>query len=98
MKLKNFFKVKKLLMLNIFLALYVFTNLIGGERGMISYFEKKSIEKNLLSKERELSNTLLKTEKKNKLLSDNLDLDYLDMIYREKLKLGKKEEIIIKLQ
>ena len=51
-----------------------------------------------VSKERELSNVLLKTEKKNKLLSDNLDLDYLDMIYREKLKLGKKEEIIIKLQ
>ena len=36
-------------------------------------------------------------KKKNTLLSDKLDLDYLEILYREKLKFGKKEEVIIKL-
>ena len=35
---------------------------------------------------------------KNELLSSNLDLDFIDTIYREKFKFGKKEEIIIKLK
>ena len=37
-------------------------------------------------------------QKKNRLLSTNLNFDYVDMIYREKLKFGKKEELIIKLK
>ncbi len=36
-------------------------------------------------------------KKKNKLLSEQLDLDFLEILYREKLKFGKKEEVIIKL-
>ena len=98
MKLLIFFKTKKLLLLNIFLTFYISTNLVGGERGLISYYEKDRVHKNLIQKEIKLSNELTKIEKKNQLLSTNLNLDFVDMIYREKLKFGKKDEIIIKLK
>ena len=98
MKLLIFFKTKKLLLLNIFLTFYISTNLVGGERGLISYYEKDRVHKNLIQKEIKLSNELTKIEKKNQLLSTNLDLDFVDMIYREKLKFGKKDELIIKLK
>ena len=98
MKLLIFFKTKKLLLLNILLTFYIVTNLVGGERGLISYYEKDRVHKNLIQKEIKLSNELTKIEKKNQLLSTNLDLDFVDMIYREKLKFGKKDEIIIKLK
>ena len=98
MKLIQIFKNKTLFLLNIFLTLYVGINLISGERGLISYFEKKNLEKTLIQKELKLEKQLNVTEKKNQLLSENIDLDYLDTIYREKLKFGKKEEILIKLK
>ncbi len=98
MKLINFFKTKKLLLLNILLTFYIATNLIGGERGLVSFYEKERIQKNLIQKEKKISNQLAEFEKKNQLLSSNLNLDYVDMIYREKLKFGKKDEIIIKLK
>ena len=41
MRLIESFKNKKLILINIFLTLYVGINLIGGERGLVSYFEKK---------------------------------------------------------
>ena len=84
--------------MNILLTLYIATNLIGGERGLISFYEKEKILKNLVEKEKELSKKLNEFEKKNKLLSTNLNLDYVETLYREKLKFGKKEEIIIKLK
>ena len=98
MKLLNFFKTKKLLLVNILLTFYIATNLIGGERGLVSYYEKERIHKNLIQKEKRLSKELNEFEKKNQLLSSNLNLDFVDMIYREKLKFGKKDEIIIKLK
>tara|TARA_A100001011_G_C14197137_1_gene794002 strand:- start:949 stop:1245 length:297 start_codon:yes stop_codon:yes gene_type:complete len=98
MKFLNFFKKKKLLLVNILLTFYIATNLIGGERGLVSYYEKERIHKNLIEKEKRLSKELNQFEKKNQLLSSNLNLDFVDMIYREKLKFGKKNEIIIKLK
>ena len=98
MKIFNFFKTKKLLLLNILLTFYIATNLIGGERGLVSFYEKERIYKNLIQKENKLSKELNKFEKKNQLLSSNLNLDYVDMIYREKFKFGKKDEIIIRLR
>ena len=98
MKLLIFFKTKKLLLLNILLTFYIATNLVGGERGLISYYEKDRVHKNLIQKEKKLSYELTNIEKKNQLLSSKLNLDYVDMIYREKLKFGKKDEIIIKLK
>ncbi len=98
MRLFNFFAKKKLLLLNILLTLYIATNMIGGERGLISYYEKEKKQKNLIEKKNMLSKKLKEFEKKNKLLSTDLNLDYVETLYREKLKFGKKEEIIIKLK
>ena len=98
MRLFNFFIKKKFLLLNIFLTLYIATNIIGGERGLISYYEKEKKQKNLIEKKKILTEKLNEFEKKNKLLSTNLNLDYVETLYREKLKFGKKEEIIIKLK
>ncbi len=98
MRLFNFFIKKKLLLLNILLTLYIATNMIGGERGLISYYEKEKKQNSLIEKEKLLTLKINDFEKKNKLLSTNLNFDYVDMIYREKLKFGKKDEIIIKLK
>ncbi|MDB9796077.1 septation ring formation regulator EzrA [Pelagibacteraceae bacterium] len=97
MKVFEILKNKKIIFLQIFLTLYIGINLIGGERGLISYFEKSSHEKKLSTKNSKLKKQLLLTEHKNKLLSENLDLDYLDTLYRSKLKFGKKNEVLIKL-
>ena len=91
-------KKKKLLLLNIFFTLYVGINLIGGERGIASYFEKKKNEKILINEKSQLIEETNKITIKNNLLSKKIDLDYLDILYREKLKLGKKDEILIKLK
>ena len=71
---------------------------MGGERGLFSYFEKNKTEKLLIDKKNKLEKDLSILENKNLLLSEKLDLDYLDILYREKLKFGKKEEIIIRLK
>ena len=73
-------------------------NMIGGERGLISYYEKEKKQMILVEKKNVLSEKLNEFEKKNKLLSTDLNLDYVETLYREKLKFGKKEEIIIKLK
>jgi len=90
-------KKKKLILFNIFLTLYVGTNLTGGERGMVSYFEKKKIHQELIQKEKVLSVELQDMKNKINLIINN-DLDYIDILYREKLRYGTKEEIIIKLK
>ena len=91
------FKKKKLILFNIFLTLYVGINLLGGERGLVSYFEKKKIHQELIQKETVLNKDLLDLKHKIKLITNN-DLDYLDMLYREKLRYGTKDEILIKLK
>ena len=98
MKLLNVFKSKKIFFIQIFLILYIGINITGGERGLMSYLEKKEYIKFLKVKNNELDNQLKVIENKNLLLSEKIDIDYLDTLYREKLKYGKKDEILIKLR
>ena len=67
---------------------------MSGERGLISYFEKKEILQNLKDKEIRLSSQIEELDLKNSLLSDNLDLDYIETLNRERFLFGKKEEKI----
>ena len=97
MRLIESLKKRKFILVNIFLTLYIGINLIGGERGLISYFNKKKIYEELEKKEKILTSEIEKLEHNISMLINN-DLDYLDMLYREKLKYGKKEEILIKLK
>ena len=97
MRLIESLKKRKFILINIFLTLYIGINLIGGERGLISYFDKKKIYEELEKKEINLTNEIDKLEHNISMLKNN-DLDYLDMLYREKFKYGTKDEIIIKLR
>ena len=96
MRFLEVIKRKKILFLNIFLLLYILINLLDGNRGLPSYFEKKEVQKELNEKQIFLTQELEKTEYKNKLLSDNLNFDFVDTLIRDKLKFGHKEEILIK--
>ena len=86
---KNYF-----LFISTFLILYFFFNLLSGERGLISYFEKKQILNNLKNEEILLKNKIKDLDFKNSLLSDNLDLDYIETLIRERFLFGKKNETI----
>ena len=97
MRLIESLKKKKFILLNIFLTLYIGINLIGGERGLFSYFDKKIIYEELEKREKKLSKKLIELEQKISLVENN-DADYLDMLYREKFRYGTKDEIIIKLK
>ena len=97
MRLIESLKRKKFILFNIFFTLYIGINLIGGERGLISYFDKKRIYEELEFKDKVLPSELKDLEHKISLVKNN-DLDYLDMLYREKFRYGTKDEIIIKLK
>ena len=71
---KNYF-----LVVFFFLVLYFFFNFLDGERGFFSYFKKKEILVNLQDKVDDLSNKIKDLEFKNSLLSDKLDLDYVEI-------------------
>ena len=86
---KNYF-----LLISVFLIIYFFFNLLSGERGLISYYEKKQILNNLKIKESSLKNQINDLDFKNSLLSDNLDLDYIETLIRERFLFGKKNEKI----
>ena len=83
-----------LLLISFSLIIYFFFNFLSGERGLISYFEKKQILNNLKIKELSLKNQINDLDFKNSLLSDNLDLDYIETLIRERFLYGKKNEQI----
>ena len=87
-------KKNYLLFLSTFLILYFFFNLLSGERGLISYFEKKQFLKDLKFEESIIISQIKDLDFKNSLLSDNLDLDYIETLIRERFLLGKKNEKI----
>ena len=87
---------KKFALIGISLFLYVIFNLLDGERGLISYYEKQKIKQQLIEKKKSLSIELANVEKKNMLLTNKVDLDYLEMLYREKFMVGTPNEYIYK--
>ena len=86
---KNYF-----LLIITFLIFYFFFNLLSGERGLISYFEKKDHLNALKAEESLLKNQIKDLDFKNSLLSDNLNLDYIETLIRERFLFGKKNEKI----
>ena len=89
-------KIKKnyFILISTILFLYFFFNLLDGERGLISYFEKKNYLKELNKEKIQLINKKIELEKKNLLLTDKLDLDYIEILIRERFIFGKKGEKI----
>ena len=93
-------KIKKnyFLMIATFLILYFFFNLLDGERGLFSYFKKKEILINLQIEELKISKKIEDLEFKNSLLSENLDLDYVETLLREKFLFGKEGETLYRIK
>ena len=91
-----FSKIKKnyFLIILTFLFLYFFFNLFDGERGLISYLEKKNIMINLDNENEILIEKIEDLEHKNSLLTTQLDLDYIEILIREKFLFGKKNDKI----
>jgi len=85
---------KKFTLISIFLFLYVMLNLFDGERGLISYYEKQKRIEQLFQQKELLVLQLDSVEKKNSLLTDIIDTDYLETLYREKFMFGKINEKI----
>ena len=82
------------LLVSTFLILYFLFNLLSGQRGLVSYFDKKQTLNNLKKEELLLIKKINDLDFKNSLLSDNLDLDYVEILIREKFLFGKKNEKI----
>ena len=86
---KNYF-----LLVSTFLIIYFFFNLLSGQRGLISYFDKKQYLEELKLEEAVIINKINDLDFKNSLLSDNLDLDYIETLIRERFLFGKENEQI----
>ena len=84
---KNYF-----LLIVTFLIIYFFFNLLEGNRGLISYFEKKKIYKKIDLDQKELSDKIAILEQKNSLLTEDIDLDFIEILIREKFLFGKEGE------
>ena len=84
---KNFF-----ILIITFLFIYFFFNLLDGDRGLISYMEKKDIYKQLKNNQITLNSKIEDLEHKNSLLTENIDLDFIEILIREKFLFGKEGE------
>ena len=84
---KNYF----ILMIT-FLFIYFFFNLLDGDRGLISYMEKKDIYEQLKNDQITLNSKIEDLEHKNSLLTENIDLDFIEILIREKFLFGKEGE------
>ena len=89
-----FNKIKKnyFILIITFLFIYFFFNLLGGDRGLISYFKKKEIYENLKANQNELKIKIQDLEHKNSLLTENIDLDFIEILIRDKFLFGKEGE------
>ena len=92
MKFIEIITKKKFTLISIFLCLYVILNLFDGERGLISYFKKKNLLIELKTQEFLLLDKISDLEFKNSLLTERIDLDYIETLIREKFLFGENGE------
>ncbi len=88
----NAIKKNIILILPIILIIYFSLNLLGGNRGLFAYLDKKDQLGNLLEKKKFLTNEITKVKKINSLIGENFDNDYLEILIRDKFVVGKKGE------
>ena len=89
-----FDKIKKnyFILIITFLFIYFFFNLLGGDRGLISYFKKKQIYEELKIKKADLNFKIQELDHKNSLLTKDIDLDFIEVLIRDKFLFGKDGE------
>ena len=86
------FKKNYFILIITFLFIYFFFNLLDCDRGLISYMEKKDIHKQLKNNQITLNNKIEDLEHKNSLLTENIDIDFIEILIREKFLFGKEGE------
>jgi len=84
---KNYF-----ILIITFLIIYFFFNLVGGDRGLISYLKKKEIYEELKIQKTDKRFKIQELEHKNSLLTENIDLDFIEILIRDKFLFGKEGE------
>ena len=84
---KNYF-----ILIITFLFIYFFFNLLDGDRGLISFMEKRDIYEKLKNDQITLNSKIEDLEHKNSLLTENIDLDFIEILIREKFLFGKEGE------
>ena len=94
MKVVEILKKNYFLLVSTFFFIYIAFNFLDGERGLFSYLEKKEIYDQKIQKKSNLTAELNDVEKKILLLTENIDLDYLEILYREKFFYGKPNETV----
>ena len=89
-----FEKIKKnyFILIITFLFIYFFFNLLGGDRSLISYLKKKEIYEELKIKQTDLNFKIQELEHKNSLLTKDIDLDFIEVLIRDKFLFGKDGE------
>ena len=92
MKVVEILKKNYFLLFGTFFFIYIAFNFLDGERGLFSYLEKKEIYNQKIQKKSNLITELNDAEKKILLLTENIDLEYLEILYREKFFYGKPNE------
>ena len=92
MRIVEILKKNYFLLITTFFFIYIVFNFLDGERGLFSYLEKKNIYNQLIQEKNNLTAELNDVERKILLLSENIDLDYLEILYREKFFYGKPDE------
>ena len=88
----NDIKKNIIFILPITLFVYFTLNLLGGNRGLFAYLDKKDQFESLLKKKLFLNNEITNLKKINTLIDENLDKDYLEILIRDKFVVGKKGE------
>ena len=92
MKVVEILKKNYFLLVSTFFFIYIVFNFLDGERGLFSFLEKKKIYNQKIQKKSNFVAQLNDVEKKILLLTENIDLDYLEILYREKFFYGKPNE------
>ncbi len=89
-----FEKIKKnyFILIITFLFIYFFFNLLGGDKCVISYLKKKEIYEELKIKQTNLNFKIQELEHKNSLLTKDIDLDFIEVLIRDKFLFGKDGE------
>ena len=92
-KILTYLNIKKFFLINLFIFLYIFINLLDGDRGYFSYLKKNNLlEEKILEEKKIISNLDSFKSKNSMLLKETINLDYLDYLYRKLFVLGKPGE------
>ena len=94
MKFVEIISKKKIILISILLFIYIILNLLDVDMDFISFFEKKKMIQKLTIEKNVLISKLNIIERQNSLLTDIIDTDYLETLYRKRFMVGKKEEKI----